>query len=60
MSDTAILVLVALGFVWGFGTARAMDFAERVQQDRENREAIKKAYLRQRQVRLGDEWGNQC
>jgi hypothetical protein len=52
MSDVAILIIVAFGFAWGFGMARAMDFLDRLEADKANREAIKAQYLRQRHVRL--------
>jgi hypothetical protein len=59
MSDTVILVLVAFGFAWGYGTARAMDILGRLEDEKRNKEAIRAAYLRQRRVRLnGDEWGD--
>ena len=59
MSDEMIALLVLIGFAWGYGQARLNDYLGRKEEEKRNKEAIRRTYLRQRHVRLyGDEWGD--
>jgi hypothetical protein len=59
MNDTLFAVLILIGFAWGYGTARLNDYLGRKDDEKRNKDAIRRAYLRQRHVRLyGDEWGD--
>jgi hypothetical protein len=58
MSDATFAIVLAIGFGWGYGTARLQTFLGRLDEERADREANRSAYMRQRHVRIyGDEWG---